>query len=93
MVNYYKFKENNPEIQTGVNPINMRFMGDDDVLSVLPYREQTGRRIMIYRIGKYNTVTHPVTAGILRYPRRWKCGLCSSTLHSLNCFVKNIYGL
>jgi hypothetical protein len=61
MVNYYKFKENNPELHNGVNPMNLRFMGDDDILSVLPYREQTGRRIMIYKLGEYNTLTYLVT--------------------------------
>ena len=52
MINYYSFKENNPEIHKSLNPLNMRHIGDDNVLSVLPYREQTGRRIMIYKIGK-----------------------------------------
>jgi len=52
MINYYSFKENNPEIHKSLNPLNMRHIGDDKVLSVLPYREQTGRRIMIYKMGK-----------------------------------------
>ncbi|XP_069698217.1 alpha-tocopherol transfer protein-like [Periplaneta americana] len=60
MVNYYKFKENNPEIHNDVKPMNMRFIGDDDVLSVLPYREQTGRRMMIYRIGNWNPSNYTV---------------------------------
>jgi hypothetical protein len=54
MTNYYRFKENNPETHEDIHPMNMRFIGDDDVLSVLPYHEQTGRRVMIYRIGKHN---------------------------------------
>lgn len=57
MVNYYKFKENNPEIHKGVNLMHIRYIGDDDVLSVLPYREQTGRRMMIYKVGKYHNFT------------------------------------
>ena len=52
MVNYYNFKENNPEIRNSLNPLNMKHIGGDNVLSVLPYREQTGRRIMIYKIGR-----------------------------------------
>jgi hypothetical protein len=52
MINYYSFKENNPEINKGLNPLDMRHIGDDNVLSVLPYREQNGRRIMIYKIGR-----------------------------------------
>lgn len=54
LVNYYSFKENNPEIHKSLNPLNMRHIGDDNVLSVLPYREQTGRRIMIYKIGNWD---------------------------------------
>ena len=53
MISYYNFKENNPEIHESLSPLNMRHIDDDNVLSVLPYREQTGRRIMIYKIGKY----------------------------------------
>jgi hypothetical protein len=52
MTNYYRFKENNEELHVDVHPMDMRFIGDDDVLSVLPYHEQTGRRIMIYKIGR-----------------------------------------
>jgi len=60
MVNYYNFKENNPEIHKSLNPLNMRHIGDDNVLSVLPYREQTGRRIMIYKIGNWNPNSYSV---------------------------------
>lgn len=60
MVNYYGFKENNPEIHKSLNPLNMRHIGDDNVLSVLPYREQTGRRIMIYKIGNWNPSSYSV---------------------------------
>lgn len=60
MTNYYRFKENNPEIHEDVHPMNMRYIGDDDVLSVLPYREQTGRRIMIYKIGNWNPSNYSV---------------------------------
>jgi hypothetical protein len=52
MINYYSFKENNPEIHDSLNPLKMRHIGDANVLSVLPYREQNGRRIMIYKIGR-----------------------------------------
>nr|CAD7439417.1 unnamed protein product [Timema bartmani] len=54
MTRYYQFKENNPEMHDEVNPLHLKFIGDDDVLSVLPYREQTGRRIMIYKMGNWN---------------------------------------
>lgn len=55
LVNYYHFKEKNPKIFKNVKPLELDFIGDDDILSIPPYREQTGRRIMIYRIGNWDT--------------------------------------
>lgn len=60
LVSYYGFKENNPEIHDSIQPLNMRHIGDDNVLSVLPYREQTGRRIMIYKIGNWNPNSYSI---------------------------------
>ncbi|CAG9864382.1 unnamed protein product [Phyllotreta striolata] len=54
LVNYYEFKENNPEFYTGVNLKNLLRMGDDAIITVPPYREQTGRRILLYRIGNWD---------------------------------------
>lgn len=54
LVSYYKFIEDNPYIQKGVSLMELDFIGEDDVLGVLPYREQTGRRIMYYRIGNWD---------------------------------------
>ncbi|XP_077300130.1 alpha-tocopherol transfer protein-like isoform X2 [Arctopsyche grandis] len=54
LVNYYLFKEDNPQYHLDVEPLKLRHIGDDDVLSVPPYREQTGRRLMIYRIGNWD---------------------------------------
>lgn len=50
-VNYHNFRENNPEYYKDVNPLDLGFIGDADILSVLPYRDQNGRRIMIFRLG------------------------------------------
>ncbi|PNF14739.1 hypothetical protein B7P43_G08927 [Cryptotermes secundus] len=60
MNNYYSFKENNQELHEDVHPMNMRFIGDAEVLSVLPYREQTGRRIMIYKLGNWNPSSYSI---------------------------------
>ncbi|KAG8234478.1 hypothetical protein J437_LFUL014346, partial [Ladona fulva] len=49
MVRYYKFKEEHPKFHKGVYPLRLTFIGDDDVISVFPYRDQTGRRTIIYR--------------------------------------------
>lgn len=49
-VNYYRFRENHPDYYT-INPLDLSFIADSEVLSVLPYKEQTGRRILIYKLG------------------------------------------
>lgn len=55
-VNYYDFKENNPEFFDGVNLKSLLRIGCDDIITVPPYREQTGRRILLYRIGKHYSI-------------------------------------
>ncbi|XP_060846992.1 alpha-tocopherol transfer protein-like [Rhopalosiphum padi] len=54
IVNYYRFRENHPDYYT-INPLDLSFIADLEVLSVLPYKEQTGRRILIYKLGNWNT--------------------------------------
>lgn len=49
-VNYYRFRENHPDYYK-INPLDLSFIADSEVLSVLPYKEQTGRRILIYKLG------------------------------------------
>ncbi|XKL68217.1 hypothetical protein PGB90_003708 [Kerria lacca] len=53
-VNYHQFRENNPEFYKDVNPLDLGYIGEADILSVMPYREQNGRRIMIFRLGNWN---------------------------------------
>lgn len=52
LVNYYTFKENNPQFYEGVNLRCLLKAGDDAIITVPPYREQTGRRILLYRLGR-----------------------------------------
>lgn len=51
-VNYQEFRENNPEFFDGVELLHLKTIGDHDIITVPPYREQTGRRILLYRMGK-----------------------------------------
>lgn len=70
-MNYYNFKEEHPEIHQQMNSTEMRFIGDDDVITVPPYRSQCGRRLMIYRFGNWDPHKYPAeelfkaTIGIL----------------------------
>ncbi|XP_012267007.2 alpha-tocopherol transfer protein [Athalia rosae] len=54
VVNYCNFKEDHPEIHRDVKPLEMRHIGDDDIVTVPAYRAQCGRRIMIYRMGNWD---------------------------------------
>ncbi|KZC14220.1 PREDICTED: alpha-tocopherol transfer protein-like [Dufourea novaeangliae] len=54
IVNYYNFKEQHPEIHQDVNPVKMNHIGEDDVMTVPPYRTQCGRRMMIFRLGNWD---------------------------------------
>ncbi|XP_050309796.1 clavesin-2-like [Anthonomus grandis grandis] len=60
-VNYYRFKENNPEFFDGVQLKNLLEIGCDDIITVPPYREQTGRRILLYRMGNWDPEKYTVT--------------------------------
>ncbi|PSN38167.1 hypothetical protein C0J52_14555 [Blattella germanica] len=60
MINYYKFKENYPNVHTNVKPKDMRYIGDDGILNVLPYRDQNGRRVLVYKAGNWNPSKYPI---------------------------------
>ncbi|XP_061707563.1 alpha-tocopherol transfer protein-like [Cydia pomonella] len=59
MVNYYEFREENPQLCSDVFPLDLRAVGDSSILAVPPYLAQDGRRVMIYRIGCWDPNTIP----------------------------------
>ncbi|KRT82609.1 CRAL-TRIO domain containing protein, partial [Oryctes borbonicus] len=59
VVNYYSYKEQNPEFFDNVHLGHLVRLGK--VIIVPPYREQTGRRILLYRIGNWDTSEISVT--------------------------------
>jgi len=60
MCRYYEFRDNNPELHVGVHPFHLKRIGEDDIVSVTPYRDQLGRRIMIYKIGNWRPSKVPI---------------------------------
>ncbi|KAK9878603.1 hypothetical protein WA026_022864, partial [Henosepilachna vigintioctopunctata] len=54
LCNYYEFKKNNSEFFEGVSLENLEDIGHDEIITVPPYREQTGRRIILYRMGEWD---------------------------------------
>lgn len=57
---YCEFRESNPELHVDVHPFLLTKLGEDDIVSVTPYRDQNGRRIMIYRFGNWRPSKIPV---------------------------------
>ncbi|XP_064549100.1 alpha-tocopherol transfer protein isoform X2 [Drosophila montana] len=57
--NYYKFREENKNYYEKVRPLDLRHLGDENILTVTPYRDQLGHRILIYHFGLWrpNRVT------------------------------------
>lgn len=53
MVNYHDFRERNMSYYEGVAPVELSHIADADIINVLPYREQTGRRIIYFKIGEW----------------------------------------
>lgn len=60
MCRYYEFRDNNPELHVDVHPLHLKRLGEDDIVSVTPYRDQHGRRIMIYKIGNWRPSKIPI---------------------------------
>ncbi|KAF5300281.1 hypothetical protein FQA39_LY11138 [Lamprigera yunnana] len=54
LVSYYKFKENNPEFFENVRFEDIQTVGKHEIVTVPPYREQNGRRILLYRMGLWD---------------------------------------
>ncbi|XP_045511357.1 alpha-tocopherol transfer protein-like isoform X2 [Colias croceus] len=60
IVNYYNFKDENPDLFENIYPLDLRKIGDSHVISVPPYRDQDGRRLLLFRIGCWDAKTIPV---------------------------------
>ncbi|XP_022908326.1 alpha-tocopherol transfer protein-like isoform X2 [Onthophagus taurus] len=59
--NYYDFKRRNPEVFEGVRLQDLEKADKADIITVPPYREQTGRRILLYRMGNWDPSKVTVT--------------------------------
>lgn len=60
LCHYYEFRDNNPELHVDVHPLHLKRIGEDDIVSVMPYRDQVGRRIMVYKIGNWRPSKVPI---------------------------------
>ncbi|XP_059484483.1 alpha-tocopherol transfer protein-like isoform X2 [Neocloeon triangulifer] len=58
--NYVNFKASRPDIHENVWPQRLKFLGDEDVISVPPYKDQHGRRMIIYKVGNWSTSKYKI---------------------------------
>lgn len=53
LCNYCEFRDANRELHEKVHPIDLKPVGDYDIVSVAPYKDQDGHRILFYRFGNW----------------------------------------
>lgn len=47
---YTHFRENNKHWIEKVKPLSLKSLGEENIMTVTPYRDQTGKRMLIYRV-------------------------------------------
>ncbi|CAO1336808.1 unnamed protein product [Diamesa serratosioi] len=57
---YFVFREANSSWIKGVQPLTLLSLGEDDIVSVAPYRDQNGMRMLIYKIGGWKPSKNPM---------------------------------
>ncbi|XP_055597104.1 clavesin-1-like isoform X2 [Uranotaenia lowii] len=60
MCRYYTFREQNPELHENVNPMTLRSLGEDNIITISPYRDQEGRRVLYFKFGNWRPSKIPV---------------------------------
>nr|XP_019554552.2 alpha-tocopherol transfer protein-like isoform X1 [Aedes albopictus] len=61
MCRYYEFRENNTDLYENVNPMTLRSLGDDNIITISPYRDQEGRRVLFFKFGNWRPSKIPLT--------------------------------
>lgn len=60
MCRYYNFRDAHADYYIGVHPLTLKCLGEEEILSVMPYWDQNGRRMMIYKIGNWKPSKIPL---------------------------------
>lgn len=47
---YTKFREENKHWIDNVKPLSLKSLGEENIMTTTPYRDQTGKRMLIYRV-------------------------------------------
>ncbi|CAH1367985.1 hypothetical protein MTP99_009380 [Tenebrio molitor] len=59
-INYYDFREENPTFIEGVGLDQLERAGGPDFISVPPYLDQDGKRILLYKLGNWDPTSFTV---------------------------------
>jgi hypothetical protein len=57
---YTKLREDNIQWVDKVNPLKLALLGEENIISTTPYRDQTGKRMLIYRFGNWKPSKVPI---------------------------------
>jgi hypothetical protein len=49
---YTHFRENNKHWIENVRPLSLKSLGEEKIMTTTPYRDQTGKRMLIYQVRK-----------------------------------------
>ncbi|XP_055920647.1 clavesin-1-like [Eupeodes corollae] len=60
LYNYYSFRKDNKILHDNVRCVDLMSLAEQEILTVTPYREQNGRRIMILRFGTWDPKKMPI---------------------------------
>lgn len=58
--NYYSFRDANTNLHENVLCVKLMSLAEQEIITVTPYREQNGRRIMILRLGIWDPSKMPI---------------------------------
>lgn len=60
LLRYHEFRESNQDLYLNVDPLSLVHLGENDIVSVTPYKDQNGRRMMFYKIGNWKPSRIPI---------------------------------
>lgn len=60
MCRYTHFREENIHWVDKVHPLTLQSLGEEDIMTTTPYRDQTGKRMLIYRFGNWKPGRTPI---------------------------------
>lgn len=60
LIRYHAFRESNQDLYLNVDPLSLYHLGENDIVSVTPYKDQNGRRMMFYKIRNWKPSKIPI---------------------------------